>query len=133
MNKQQKHYLGMAISAGVLLCVMLALWVNSMKTFFGIYIPEEMVGDISGWLWVGLIVLAFKLHRQRKNPEPEKVIRSILGFVSFALFVIGLRFVAIEFHIFPNMANNGFTVTGGFMMLFSGLIAGYLLGTQEKK
>jgi len=133
VNKQQKHYLGMAISAGVLLCVMLALWVNSMKTFFGIYIPEEMVGDISGWLWVGLIVLAFKLHRQRKNPEPEKVIRSILGFVSFALFVIGLRFVAIEFHIFPNMANNGFTVTGGFMMLFSGLIAGYLLGTQEKK
>ena len=122
----------MAVSGGVLLSVVLALYVGNMKNLFGVYVSTRMVEDIATPLVIGLLVLAYKLHKQRINPEPAKIVRTLLWFLSFVLFVIGWRFVAID--IFPPFfASNGFTVTGGFMMLLSGLTAGYLIGTKGKK
>lgn len=129
----QKHQFGMAVSAGVLLCIFAAVMVGNMKTLFGIYIPKEMAVGIAAPLSFGFAVLAYALHRQRKNPETTKVYRVLGYFLAYALFVIGSRLTAAEMLAFSNegsFPNNGYTVTGGFMMLFSGLLAGYLKGKK---
>ena len=126
-NSHQKN-LGMAVSAGVLLALFLAILLNNSKTFFGVYIPTVMAEQINSYLAVGLVVLAIALHRQRKSPTDMRVLRTLSWFLVFALVVIGLRFVALEMIYVPSWSNNGFTVSGGIMLLFAGLIAGWLVG-----
>jgi hypothetical protein len=134
MAKQQYTYqkkLGMAVSAGVLLCIVMAIAVYNSKKLFGIYIPVGMAEQINHVLAVGLGWLAIALHRQRRAPTNAGIAKMVLWFVSFVLFVIGWRFVAGDTYILTPISD-GFTVTGGFMMLFAGLIAGWLLTTLPR-
>ena len=133
MSNSKKHYLGMLVSAGVLFSVFAFFAVGNMNSFFGGYIPKDMLLGITSPLSVGFVVLAVALHRQRKNPEVHTLLRTLSWFLSYALFVIGWRFVALEFKLPGNIADDGYTITGGFMMLISGLSAGYLLGTTKLK
>jgi hypothetical protein len=130
VSPKDRKTLGRQVSALVIVCLIAALLVSNMKSFFGIYIPFQMVEQIRSWLSFGLFVLAIALHRQRRKPQPIRIVRTLLCFVSFALLVIGWRFVAGD-PTWLAMQNDGFTVSGGFMMLFAGLIVGWLAGAPS--
>ncbi len=132
MNKVQRHQLVMAVSAGVLLSILAAYIVGNMNSFFGVYIPREMLDAINTGLALGFTGLAISLHLQRKNPALKQLVRTLAAFLAYALFIVGWRFVAGETTM-AGGSNDGFTVTGGFMMLVSGIGAGYLFGTRGKK
>jgi len=132
MKQLDRHSLGNIVSVGVLLCILASFAVSNMHTFFGIYIPKDMVVGITSPLSFGFLGLAVVLHYQRKRPVATRIVRTLVWFLAFVLFVCGWRFVAGEVSP-PFQANDGFTVTGGFMMLCAGLISGYLFATNKAR
>lgn len=124
MKKENKS-LRQQISLAVIVFLILGFWLSNHHELFGVYIPIEMADSINSNLSLLFIISAIWLHIQRKKPDAELVKSGLAVILSLALFVIGFRFVAGETGAYSmNISNDGFTVTGGFLMFLSGLILG---------
>lgn len=115
-----------ALVVGFVLLLVLRLNINDGKgTIFGYKLAEDygsgLISIVATLSMLGMISLFFN----RKNMTMWALGRLALIYIAAFLFVFGWKLAATGSGTM-NIQNDGYSVTGAFMMFFSGLYFGYL-------
>ena len=130
MGKAAQKYVDTKKVWGLIVaCLLLSGVVGNAKTFFGLTVSREALMYITSPLSIILIAFAIALVFMRKSLTKSKLIDGSLSLAAITLFIVGWHFAAG-----PSdwSGNDGYTVTGAFLMMFSGIIAGYLIAKKRK-
>jgi len=130
VGKEAQKYIGTNKVWGLIVgCILLSGAVGNAKTVFGITVSQEALMYITSPLSIILIAFAVTLLFMRKSLTILSLIDGILSLVAITLLIVGWRFAAG-----PSdwSGNDGYTVTGGFLMMASGVIMGSLITKRLK-
>jgi hypothetical protein len=111
--------------------LIVAALLHNRHTFLGVHLPGSIAFQLNNQLTGLFLVLAVVLFVERRRLNKERLISTLLGAAAIILFVVGLRYASLGVGPVQLMQDDGFTVTGGLLMLLSGLIAGWMIGKRK--
>lgn len=125
----QKHVSTNKVWGLIFGCLLLSGVVGNAETLFGLTVPQEALMYITSPLSIVLIGFAVALLFLRKSLTISKLVDGTLSLAAITLLIVGWRLAAGPADL---SGNDGYTVTGGFLMMFSGVITGYLIAKKRK-
>lgn len=135
-TERPKHKSLVTVASVVALLLGLKL-IGAPEDILGATIPEVLKGQVVGW--TGLILLSCAIWlwglRSVKQVTPRALIGGFITVVMLIVAVTGLKFTSVGSHLTDNpmsieIQNDGYSVTGGVMLLIAGFVLGYLLAKR---
>ena len=118
---------GIHISPSFLIAgsLLLSVLFSNKQAFFGVHLPGEVALRINNQLSGIFFILAAWLFFSRRKPM-ESLLTGLLIAITVALLSVGTNYATLGVGPGQSIQDDGFNLTGGFLMLASGALATYL-------